>query len=136
MMMTDSPTAARTPAGRHVDLRERLEWLRLRGAGERLSLQLAREDLLRRTQGLRRAARWGMALARIVLPRVPAGGGGYALLRQVVRLAPVLLGAAGSFRRRTGRGRGGWAGLMLTIAGLGLAALRFARSRNRPDQSL
>ncbi len=73
-------------------LEQRLELLRLRGAGHRLELALARQELGDRTAGMRRALALVAAILRSVWPgRRQVPGENLPRLRLAALLAPLLV---------------------------------------------
>lgn len=133
-MSPDGAAPTRVPAGGQPSLNERLEWLRLRAASERLTFALARQDLQDRVAKLQHAAGWFRALVRTVLPRRSGtgAGGGFSWVPLATWLLPMLVSAA---MRRSGgeRGRrgGGRLGLGLLGAMLGMALLPLLRRAAR-----
>jgi hypothetical protein len=121
-------------------LAERLELLRLRAAGERLTLLLARQEMRHGLSKLRTGAGWAALLARVVLPHrggaQPQGGPAWmALATGLLPLGVALLRRLVS-GRRGGGGAGRGLGLASALLGLGAILLRYLRtsSRGQPHQ--
>ena len=128
-MSLSGPSKARDRA---PALAQRLEWLRLRAAGERLHIVVARQELRQRAADLRAGSGWTKWLARIVLPG-PGGSesqNAAAWVPLVLSLAPVVFSALSAMRnRRRGRRRGGGAvlGVVGTALGLAMVLRRYLR---------
>lgn len=124
------------PGMRHrkTRLQERLELLRLRAAGHRLELAIARADLQQKAQNLQRGVGLALAIARVFAPGGPAGaarmaGSAIPLLLRNARWMIPLAGALlfGSRARHTAhRLRAA-----LAAGTLGIVLLRLARRAYR-----
>src|SRR5271169_4934223 len=115
---------SRTSGG--AQLSERLELLRLRGAGHRLELALARQDLREQTQGLRRGAGIALAIMQLLVPRNARSRPSF--VDTLLRYAAWIVPAASTliFRSKSQRPTGRWRSA-LVAGSLGMMLLRLWR---------